>query len=73
MCKNLRFLGMIAMIDPPRPGVPQAVQLCQSAGIRVVMVTGDHPITACAIARQVHIFGDNEEVSNWAPGERTHR
>lgn len=59
--KNLRFLGLISMIDPPRPGVPQAVRLCQSAGIKVVMVTGDHPITAKAIAGQVHIFEDGED------------
>ncbi|PAV75993.1 hypothetical protein WR25_00405 [Diploscapter pachys] len=60
--KNLRFLGLIAMIDPPRPGVPEAVRLCQEAGIKVVMVTGDHPITAKAIAEQVHIIEEGEEV-----------
>lgn len=60
---NLRFLGFMAMIDPPRPGVPQAVQLCQSAGIKVVMVTGDHPITAKAIARQVHIISRKAQVT----------
>ncbi|KAF1758195.1 hypothetical protein GCK72_014653 [Caenorhabditis remanei] len=61
--KNLRFLGLIAMIDPPRPGVPEAVRVCQNAGIRVVMVTGDHPITARAIATQVHIIEENEQVT----------
>ncbi|EPB77098.1 Na,H/K antiporter P-type ATPase, alpha subunit [Ancylostoma ceylanicum] len=60
---NLRFLGFMAMIDPPRPGVPQAVQLCQSAGVKVVMVTGDHPITAKAIARQVHIISRKAKVT----------
>nr|CDJ80854.1 ATPase and Haloacid dehalogenase hydrolase domain containing protein [Haemonchus contortus] len=60
---NLRFLGLMSMIDPPRPGVPQAVQLCQSAGIKVVMVTGDHPITAKAIARQVHIISRKARVT----------
>ncbi|WKY03745.1 hypothetical protein Q1695_005029 [Nippostrongylus brasiliensis] len=60
---NLRFLGFMAMIDPPRPGVPQAVQLCQSAGIKVVMVTGDHPITAKAIARQVHVISRTAKVT----------
>lgn len=60
--KNLRFLGLISMIDPPRPGVPDAVQICQTAGIQVVMVTGDHPITAEAIAKQVHIFDDDADV-----------
>jgi len=48
------------MIDPPRPGVADAVQTCRTAGIRVVMVTGDHPITAKAIARSVGIISDGK-------------
>merc|ERR1719494_9920 len=44
------------MIDPPRPGVPEAVASCQMAGIRVIMVTGDHPLTAQAIAKKVGII-----------------
>ena len=56
---NLRFLGLISMIDPPRPDVPKSVQLCRSAGIRVVMVTGDHPITAQAIAKTVNIISSS--------------
>lgn len=47
--KDLCFIGMISMIDPPREGVPDAVRKCISAGIRVIMVTGDHPLTAKAI------------------------
>jgi sodium/potassium-transporting ATPase subunit alpha len=47
---GLVFLGMTALIDPPRPAVPGAVKRCQTAGIKVIMVTGDHPITAQAIA-----------------------
>ncbi|VDK77506.1 unnamed protein product [Litomosoides sigmodontis] len=54
--EGLRFLGLISMIDPPRPAVPHAVGLCQSAGIKIVMVTGDHPLTAEAIAQQVGII-----------------
>ncbi|XP_068148355.1 sodium/potassium-transporting ATPase subunit alpha-like, partial [Drosophila tropicalis] len=54
--KNLRFLGLISMIDPPRAAVPDAVSKCRSAGVRVIMVTGDHPITAKAIARSVGII-----------------
>ena len=52
--EGLVFVGLNAMIDPPRPDVPEAVGKCQSAGIRVVMVTSDHPVTAKAIARKVN-------------------
>ncbi len=47
------FLGLIAMEDPVRPDVPQAIAECHAAGIRVVMITGDHPATAISVARQV--------------------
>ncbi len=50
---GLRFLGLMSMIDPPRSAVPGAVEKCRSAGIKVIMVTGDHPITAKAIAKSV--------------------
>jgi magnesium-transporting ATPase (P-type) len=43
---KLCFIGLISLIDPPRPTVPHAVATCQRAGIRVIMVTGDHPLTA---------------------------
>jgi len=49
----LVFSGLVGLHDPPRPEVPQAVARCRSAGIKVIMVTGDHPHTALAIARQV--------------------
>jgi len=55
---GFRFLGLISLIDPPRPAVPDAVKSCRSAGIKVVMVTGDHPLTAKAIARQVGIISE---------------
>lgn len=48
------------MIDPPRAAVPDAVSKCRSAGIKVIMVTGDHPITAKAIARGVGIISEGE-------------
>lgn len=49
---TLRFAGLLGLADPLRPTVPQAVQDCREAGIRVIMMTGDHPVTASAIARQ---------------------
>ncbi|MEW6593705.1 MAG: cation-transporting P-type ATPase [Thermodesulfobacteriota bacterium] len=51
--ENLQLLGLIALEDPPRPEVPAAIATCREAGIRVIMVTGDHPRTAVAIARQI--------------------
>ena len=48
----------MSMIDPPRAAVPDAVSKCRSAGIKVIMVTGDHPITAKAIARGVGIISE---------------
>lgn len=49
------------MIDPPRAAVPDAVAKCRSAGIKVIMVTGDHPITAKAIAKSVGIISEGNE------------
>ncbi|KAI1305851.1 Sodium/potassium-transporting ATPase subunit alpha [Halotydeus destructor] len=58
---GMRFLGLVSMIDPPRAAVPDAVAKCRSAGIKVIMVTGDHPITAKAIARSVGIISEGNE------------
>jgi len=58
---GLRFVGLMAMIDPPRAAVPDAVGKCRSAGIKVIMVTGDHPITAKAIAKGVGIISEGNE------------
>merc|ERR1712087_508783 len=55
----LTFVGLMAMIDPPRAAVPDAVAKCRSAGIKVIMVTGDHPITAEAISKSVGIISDD--------------
>lgn len=57
---DLTFLGLVALIDPPRPEVQQAVEDCQLAGIVPVMITGDHPGTAMAIAQRLGITDDVE-------------
>merc|ERR1712212_739967 len=66
--EGLRFVGLMSMIDPPRAAVPDAVLKCRSAGIKVIMVTGDHPITAKAIARSVGIISEGtntvEDIAN---------
>ena len=53
--KGLTFLGMQAMIDPPRPEAIEAINACKTAGIRVKMITGDHELTALAIAKKLGI------------------
>ena len=57
--KGLIFAGLVAMIDPPRPEVKVAMQECKSAGIKTVMITGDHKNTAIAIARDLGFFKDD--------------
>lgn len=58
--RDLVFSGLMAMIDPPRDEVRRAVSDCKSAGIRTVMITGDHKNTAIAVARELGFFGDND-------------
>jgi Ca2+-transporting ATPase len=53
---RLTFLGLIGMMDPPRPGVREAVRECAEAHVRVVMITGDHKLTAIAVARELGIW-----------------
>eukprot|EP00184_Porphyridium_aerugineum_P000836 CAMPEP_0184698616 /NCGR_PEP_ID=MMETSP0313-20130426/5172_1 /TAXON_ID=2792 /ORGANISM="Porphyridium aerugineum, Strain SAG 1380-2" /LENGTH=1120 /DNA_ID=CAMNT_0027157581 /DNA_START=172 /DNA_END=3531 /DNA_ORIENTATION=- len=54
--EGMTFVGLVALLDPPRESVPGAVARCQTAGIQVVMVTGDHPATAKAIAKSIKII-----------------
>jgi P-type Ca2+ transporter type 2C len=56
------FGGLIGMIDPPRPEVTEAIDRCKRAGVKVMMVTGDHKITGEAIARQVKIYDEDQKV-----------
>ncbi|THD24828.1 Sodium/potassium-transporting ATPase subunit alpha-B [Fasciola hepatica] len=67
---NMRFVGLMSMIDPPRAAVPDAVAKCRSAGIKVIMVTGDHPITAKAIAKGVGIFSEGTKTVDDIAAER---
>jgi Ca2+-transporting ATPase len=54
--RDMTFLGLVGMIDPPRPEARAAIRTCEEAGIRVVMITGDHPITAQAVARELGVL-----------------
>lgn len=55
---DLTYLGLVAMMDPPHREVPEAVATCRRAGVRVIMVTGDHPLTALALARKIGLAPD---------------
>lgn len=59
--ENLIFLGMVGMIDPPREEVKASIEQCQQAGIKVVMITGDHQNTALAIAKNLNIAKDEDQ------------
>jgi magnesium-transporting ATPase (P-type) len=60
--RDLELLGLVGMLDPPHPEVPDAVARCRRAGIRIVMVTGDSGLTAEAIARRIGLVGDDAHV-----------
>ncbi|GAA4334645.1 cation-translocating P-type ATPase [Flaviaesturariibacter amylovorans] len=72
---ELAFAGIAALYDPPRPGIAKAIAACKSAGIRPVMITGDHPQTAAAIARHIGLLEDEgrvvtgKELEGWSGPE----
>jgi P-type Ca2+ transporter type 2C len=59
------FIGLTGMIDPPRPEVTEAIVKCKQAGIDVVMITGDHALTAKAIGREIGLLSDEPDGDQW--------
>jgi Ca2+-transporting ATPase len=65
---GMTFLGLAGMIDPPRPEAKEAIAVCAEAGIRPVMITGDHPLTAQAVARELGLL---ETADGWSPARNS--
>lgn len=61
--QEMTFLGLVGMIDPPRPEAKAALEKCEAAGIKVIMITGDHPLTAQAVAKELGLFRDGKAVT----------
>ncbi|MEM7820372.1 MAG: HAD-IC family P-type ATPase, partial [Candidatus Aenigmatarchaeota archaeon] len=68
--KEMTFLGFMGIMDPPRPEIPAAISMCDRAGIRTVMITGDHAMTAGAIAREIGLVEEGSEVLTGAELEK---
>lgn len=69
MEQGLTFIGLAGLMDPPRQEVKTAVENCKLAGIRPIMITGDHPLTAAAIGRELHFAQENDTIA----GDRLHQ
>jgi len=72
--REMTFLGLLGMIDPPRPEAKAAIHTCELAGIKPVMITGDHPLTAEAVARELALLKDGRvvtgpELETWSDAE----
>jgi P-type Ca2+ transporter type 2C len=69
MEKDFVFVGIMSMIDPPRPEVRDAIAVCKKAGIRVVMITGDHKLTATAVGKELHLIDEKDIDSQVLTGQ----
>lgn len=70
--KNLKFLGMVGFIDPVREEVKESINECHQAGIKVIMVTGDHPLTAYAIGKELNLVKNYHQVATGTDLEKAY-